>query len=62
VLGVEIWTPALVIGFTACLLTLCGMLLGRRLGSSWGPWVERLGGALLISIGLKILIEHTLLK
>ncbi len=61
VLGVEIWTPALVIGFTACLLTLCGMLLGRRLGSSWGPWVERLGGALLIIIGLKILIEHTLL-
>ncbi len=59
VLGVVIWTPALVIGVTACLLTLCGMLLGRRLGSAWGPRVEILGGLLLIGIGIKILLEHT---
>jgi len=60
VLGIVIWTPALVIGLTACLLTLCGMLLGRRLGAAWGPRVEILGGLLLIGIGIKILLEHTL--
>lgn len=62
VLGVEIWTPALVIGMTACCLTLCGMLLGRRLGSIWGTRVEVLGGIILIAIGLKILLEHTILQ
>lgn len=60
VLGVVIWTPALVIGLTACILTLIGMVLGRRLGAAWGPRVEIFGGLLLIGIGLKILLEHTL--
>lgn len=61
-LGVAIWTPALVIGLTAALLTLCGMLLGRRLASAWGKRVEILGGLLLIGIGCKILIEHLFLS
>lgn len=60
VLGVTIWTPALVIGITAGVLTICGMLLGRRVGRRWGSRVEILGGLILIAIGLKILIEHTL--
>ncbi len=62
VLGVTIWTPALVIGLTASILTLIGMLLGRRLGQAWGTRVEVFGGLLLIAIGSKILIEHTLLS
>ena len=61
VLGVTIWTPALVIGLIACILTICGMLLGRRLGRAWGTGVEIFGGLVLIGIGVKILIEHTLL-
>lgn len=60
VLGIRIWTPALVIGLTAGALTVVGMLLGRRLGSIWGFRVEIAGGALLILIGCKILIEQTL--
>ncbi len=60
VLGVVIWTPAIVIGLTACVLTIMGMLLGRRLGAAWGTRVEVFGGLLLIGIGIKILLEHTL--
>ncbi len=58
VIGVTIWTPALVIAFTASVLTVTGMLLGGRIGMIWGKRVEVVGGLLLIAIGLKILIEH----
>lgn len=58
VIGVSIWTPALVIGLTAGVLTVTGMLLGGRIGQIWGKRVEVLGGLVLISIGLKILFEH----
>ena len=62
VLGVTIWTPALVIGLTACSLTVCGMLLGSRLGAAWGSRVEITGGLMLIAIGIKILMEHTVFQ
>lgn len=62
ILGVTIWTPALVIGLVAAILTICGMLLGRRIGRAWGSGVEVLGGLVLIIIGVKILVEHTLLQ
>ena len=57
-IGVSIWFPALVIGLVAGVLTVVGMLLGGRIGDRWGPRVEILGGLVLISIGIKILIEH----
>jgi len=60
VIGVNIWTPALVIGLTASTLTVAGMLLGAKIGMIWGKRVEVLGGVVLIGIGLKILAEHLL--
>ena len=57
-LGVSIWWPALVIGLVAGVLTVAGMLLGRRVGDHWGPRVEIVGGLVLIGIGVKILVEH----
>ena len=57
-LGVSIWWPALVIGLVAGVLTVAGMLLGRRAGDHWGPRVEIVGGLVLIGIGVKILVEH----
>ncbi|MEW6288639.1 MAG: manganese efflux pump MntP family protein [Thermodesulfobacteriota bacterium] len=60
VIGVNIWTPALVIAVTASTLTVAGMLLGGKIGMIWGKRVEVLGGLLLIGIGLKILGEHLL--
>lgn len=59
-LGVSVWRPAVVIGVVAGLLTVFGMLLGRRLGDRWGKRVEGCGGLVLCIIGLKILLEHTL--
>lgn len=61
-LSVSVWVPAAVIGVVAGVLTVFGMLLGRRLGNNWGKRVEIFGGLVLCIIGLKILIEHTVLK
>jgi putative Mn2+ efflux pump MntP len=61
-LRVSVWLPAAVIGVVAGVLTVIGMLLGRRLGNNWGKRVEVCGGLVLCIIGLKILLEHTLLK
>lgn len=61
-LGVSVWRPAMVIGIVAGVLTIIGMVLGRRLGQNWGKRVEVCGGLVLCLIGLKILLEHTLLK
>jgi putative Mn2+ efflux pump MntP len=60
-LGVSVWVPSVVIGLVAGVLTVIGMLLGRRLGDNWGKRVEVCGGLVLCLIGLKILLEHTLL-
>jgi manganese efflux pump family protein len=60
-LDVDIWIPAAVIGLVCAVLTVAGMLLGRRIGSNWGPRVEIAGGLTLIVIGVKILLEETLL-
>jgi putative Mn2+ efflux pump MntP len=52
--------PALVIGVVAAGLTIVGMRLGRRVGRWWGRRVEVLGGLILIAIGLRIVVEHTM--
>lgn len=57
-LGGDIWVPALVIGVTAAVLTIAGMLLGRKIGVLWGQKVEIAGGVVLCAIGVKILVEH----
>lgn len=59
-LGVEIWIPSIVIGLVAGGFTVTGMLLGRRISGIWGKRVEVFGGAVLVLIGVKILLEHTL--
>jgi putative Mn2+ efflux pump MntP len=60
-LGVRVWMPSLIIGCTAGILTVVGMLFGIRLGRRVGPWAELAGGAVLIGIGLWILFEHSVL-
>lgn len=59
-LGISIWTPAMIIGLVAGAFTVAGMLLGRRVGAAWGTRVEIFGGLVLCAIGLKILLEHTI--
>ncbi|MBW6519559.1 MAG: manganese efflux pump MntP family protein [Desulfoarculaceae bacterium] len=60
-LNVSVWVPSLVIGLVAGALTVVGMLLGRRVSGVWGQRVEVFGGLVLCGIGVKILLEHTLL-
>lgn len=61
-LGVSVWLPAVIIGLVCGALTILGMLLGSRIGRLWGRRVEVFGGLVLCAIGLKILLEHTLLQ
>ena len=59
-LNISVWTPALVIGLVAGILTVVGLLLGRRCGAVWGKRVEIFGGLVLCAIGTKILLQHLL--
>lgn len=60
-LQVAIWYPAAVIGAVTAGMTVCGMVLGSRMGQLFGLRVRVLGGVILTAIGLKILVEHTLM-
>lgn len=59
VLDVGIVGPSIVIGVVASLMTLIGLRLGEQLSSRFGKRMEFLGGAILISIGLRVLLAHT---
>lgn len=59
-LGEPIWSSALVIGLTTCLLSMIGIQFGHYAGSHLKSKAEILGGVILILIGAKILIEHTM--
>ncbi len=57
-LEVKIWFPAVVIGLVAGVLSFVGTALGRRIGPALGAWAGRVGGAVLIAIGARILVQH----
>ena len=59
-MDVNILLSAAVIGLVAFLMAMLGGLLGHRLGQLFQTWATLLGGAVLILIGLKILLEHLL--
>ena len=52
-IGSTIWFPALVIGLVTMVITALGIGLGRGAGWFLGIWAERLGGGLLIAIGIR---------
>jgi putative Mn2+ efflux pump MntP len=55
-LSISIWIPALVIGVVTILMTIIGTRIGRTTGHILGPWAERIGGVILILLGIKILL------
>lgn len=57
-LGVTIWTPALIIGIVTSALSLLGLRMGNGFGKKYGKPVEILGGLVLIAIGVRIVISH----
>lgn len=57
-LGIGIILPACIIGIVTFLFSLVGVVIGRKAGHRLQGTAEVLGGAILIVIGLKILLEH----
>ncbi len=55
---VNIYLAIIIIGAITFLISMLGMLCGKKTGEKFGPKMEIVGGLILISIGLKILIEH----
>ena len=55
---VSIFTSISVIGTLTTIICFLGLLLGERLGSLFQKRAEIIGGAVLVIIGLKILVEH----
>lgn len=52
---------AAVIGVITFVLCLFGVFLGRKAGSLLGRRAEIVGGLVLIGLGIKVLLEHTVL-
>jgi len=59
-LGVNIWTPALIIGLVTGVVSLIGLHMGHGIGKRFGKPVEVLGGLVLIGIGTRIVISHVM--
>ena len=62
VLSVEIWSAVSIIGVTTFLLSILGLKIGNIFGSRYKSKAEFLGGAVLLLLGIKILVEHTCLQ
>jgi manganese efflux pump family protein len=57
----NIFGGALIIGAVTFFFAMLGIRIGKDVGSSLGPKVELIGGIILVGIGLKILVQHTLM-
>ena len=60
-LNENIVTAATIIGITTLILSAIGIYIGNAFGCKYKSKAEFLGGAVLILIGIKILVEHTIL-
>lgn len=59
-LGAPLAVSLATIGVTTALLSVLGLLAGRRFGAALGPRLDAFGGLMLIALGTKTLIEHLL--
>lgn len=58
----NIFGGAIIIGAVTFFFAMLGIRIGKDVGCSFGPKVELLGGIILIAIGLKIVLQHTLFQ
>ncbi|MBO4553410.1 manganese efflux pump [bacterium] len=58
----EIFLPAVMIGCTTFTISAVGVVFGKAIGEKLRSKAAIVGGVILIGLGLKILLEHTLLK
>ena len=59
-MGAPLVVSLTAIGVTTALLSVLGLLAGRRFGAALGPRLDIAGGWMLIALGTKTLIEHLL--
>ena len=59
-LRVDIWYPVLIIGTVTCVVSVAGILLGRKLREYFGRQMGIIGGGILILIAIRIFIESIL--
>lgn len=59
-MGTPVVFSAAVIGVVAALMTLAGVGLGRRVGAAFRRHAARVGGVVLLLIGIRILLDHLL--
>lgn len=60
-LRVSIWMAVLIIGLMTALFSIAGVRIGNAFGSRYKSLAELVGGVILLLMGIKILIEHTLM-
>lgn len=60
-LKMAIVTPAIIIGTVTFTLSFIGVFLGNISGHFFENKIEIIGGLILIGIGIKILVEHTVI-
>jgi putative Mn2+ efflux pump MntP len=60
VLKMDIWLPIAIIGAITFVLSYVFLMTGNKLGNRFGKGMDFIGGAILIAIGIKILLEHSI--
>ena len=59
-LDVKIWSSGLIIGVVTFLASMIAIKIGKLAGERLGNKVEIIGGIILVAIGVKIFLEHTI--
>ncbi len=59
-LKVDIILPSVIIGIVAALLSTIGLFIGNKLGEKFGKRMEIIGGVILVTIGIRVVLSHLL--
>ena len=47
-----------IIGIVAFILSYAGLMIGKKIGPFFKTYAERIGGLVLVGMGIKILVQH----
>ena len=59
-LDIKIWLSGIILGIVTFLASMTAIRIGKSAGEKLGQRVEIIGGLILITIGIKIFLEHML--
>ncbi len=59
-LDIKIWLSGIILGIVTFLASMTAIRIGKSAGEKLGQRVEIIGGLILITIGIKIFLEHIL--